>query len=62
MREQRKRDLKKMERLIGKEIAMYELDNEMVNLGFMSEGECIGQREVVESECVSYTKKMEKNI
>lgn len=45
-----------MERLIGKEIAMYELDNEMVNLGFMSEGECIGQREVVESECVSYTK------
>lgn len=45
-----------MERLIGKEMTMYELDNEMLTLGFMSEGECIGQREVVESECISYTK------
>lgn len=45
-----------MRELIGKEMAVYELDNEMIELGFMSEGECIGQKEVVESECISYTK------
>lgn len=45
--------------LLNKEMTMYELDNEMESLGFMSEGEAIGNEEVVESGCISYTKDCE---
>lgn len=46
--------MNELKNLIGKEMSMYELDNEMMTFGFYSEGESIGLKEVVESGCIYY--------
>ena len=48
--------MKNVNELVGKELRMYELDNEMESMGYGSENSAINNWDIIDSGCICYTK------